>query len=77
MGTAVTEQKGSLTGNPPAIFDGNRTKSQDFIHEFELWWDLNREHPIMKEPYHRLASAIGYIRGTKVNDWARAYMTNI
>ena len=50
-GTAVTEQKGSLTGNPPAVFDGNRTKSQDFIHEFELWWDLNREHPIMKEPY--------------------------
>jgi hypothetical protein len=61
--------KGKLNGTPPTIFDGDRTKAQDFMREFNLYWMQNDQHPMMTTPYYRMTTCLARIRGPKVNDW--------
>jgi hypothetical protein len=61
--------KGKLNGTPPTIFDGDRTKAQDFIRKFNLYWMQNDQHPMMTIPYYRMITCLAHIRGPKVNDW--------
>ena len=35
------DMKGKLNGTPPTIFEGDRTKAQDFMREFNLYWMQN------------------------------------
>jgi hypothetical protein len=60
---------GRLEGDPPQRYDGDRTKTRQFVKEFQLWWRLNRRHKKMKLPADRVALALTYIKGPKVNNW--------
>ena len=63
---------GALSGNPPIDFDGDRTKTDDFIHAFELYRMINVTNAKMQNAMARVSLFLSYIKGDKVNDWAQA-----
>jgi hypothetical protein len=55
------DMKGKLNGTPPTIFDGDCTKAQDFMREFNLYWMQNDQHPMMTIPYYRMTTCLAHI----------------
>ena len=66
-----------LIGVPPPIFDGDRTKSKQFIHDFTMYRALNFNHCIMQSPYLHTLLALQYIKGPLVQDWTNDYVTEM
>ena len=60
---------GGMRGVPPTIFDGTRSKADDFIGQFRRFRLVNRSHEAMKVPFNRVLTALMYIRGPLINDW--------
>lgn len=50
-------------------FDGDRSKSIDFEKEFGIYRLLNASHPMIRVPMQRVALALSFIKGEKVNQW--------
>ena len=61
--------KNGLEGTPPAMFEGNRSKAQDFLKEFRIYWNINDESKSMVVPFKRVSIALARIRGPLVDDW--------
>jgi hypothetical protein len=53
------------------VFDGNWSKSEAFIQEFELYMNVNVEAHVISNPYRRLFLALSYMKGPKIDDWVR------
>ena len=68
---AANPDTGRLNGNTPTIFDGDRSKSKNFLREFDLLWEMNANHTLFTEPYKRVMAALSYIRGPIVDDWVQ------
>ena len=51
--------------NPPIIFDGDRSKTDRFITQFDLLRIINDRNPVITNPKRRVALALTYIRGPK------------
>ena len=64
-----TPSNGGMRGVPPTIFDGTRSKADDFIGQFRRFKMVNRTHEAMKVPYDRVLTALTYMRGPLINDW--------
>ena len=62
-------ETGRLRGEPPQIFTGIRSKSDDLLSEFELYRGLNANHELMMTPYFRVLLALNYIAGRDVKHW--------
>jgi hypothetical protein len=60
---------GELIGIPPEIFDGDRSNTDTFITEFYLFRIINDGNTVMTNPMRRVALALSYIRGPKVDAW--------
>ena len=60
---------GGMRGVPPTIFDGTRSKADDFMGQFRQFKMVNRTHEAMKVPYDRVLTALTYMRGPLINDW--------
>ena len=60
---------GGMRGVPPAIFDGTRSRADDFVGQSHRFKMVNRTHEAMKTPYDRVLTALTYIRGPLINDW--------
>jgi hypothetical protein len=58
-----------LGGNPPAIFDGNRSKANNFMTEFNLYRITNHDADHMANPMKRAALFLGFIQGPLVQAW--------
>jgi len=58
-----------LCGITPNNFNGDRRKSQQFLHKFNLLWGLNENHEIMTVPYYCAIYALSLMRGPNVDDW--------
>jgi len=58
-----------MRGHPPEIFDGQRKNTHKFVREFNLWRMYNIKNDAMNHPYQRVALALSYIKGPKVDDW--------
>jgi hypothetical protein len=52
---------GGLKGNMPTIFEGNRTKSDQFLRELNILMLANRGHPALTMPLNRIGIAISYV----------------
>ena len=59
----------NLIGAPPTTFDGDRNKADRFITEFGLFRIVNDRNPVIANPKRRVALALTYIRGPKVDAW--------
>jgi len=68
----IAHANGSLKGKEPTNFDGDRSKSARFLKEFKLYRILNSGSELITNPYNRVALAIGFIKGPKVDDWTDA-----
>jgi len=60
---------GVLIGTPPITFDGDRSKTDRFITQFGLFRIINDRNTVITNPKRRVALALTYIRGPKVDDW--------
>ena len=62
----------SLQGKEPFVFDGNRQKTNHFLHELRLYQFVNAVHPIMTNPWQKVAHALTYVNGPDVYEWKRS-----
>jgi hypothetical protein len=62
-------ENGSLQGSAPTIFNGDRSKTEHFMREFELYRLINVRNNKMTTPSSRVALALSFIKGDKVNTW--------
>ena len=68
---------GGLKGNMPTVFDGDRSKSDQFLREFCILMMSNRGHHAIMVPLDRIGVALSYIRGKKVDDWVEYVLNKI
>jgi hypothetical protein len=72
MTTAAPPINGSLRGQAPSTFTGDRTKTAEFARELKRQFKLNPDHEMMKKPYFQVLNALSYIKGPAVNLWVDA-----
>ena len=60
-----------LQGKEPPVFDGNRQETDHFIHELRLYQFVNTTHPIMTNPWQKVAHALTYVSGLNIYEWKR------
>jgi len=58
-----------MKGQPPTIFDGERSKMNQFMTEFQLWWMINNGAEVMNNPFQQITLCLSFIRGPKVDNW--------
>ena len=66
------ENGGNLRGRAPEIFDGDRSKTKNFITELKVYFQLNRNKQDVKNRYSRVLLALSFIKGPKVVNWVNA-----
>ena len=74
QGGPVPPPNGALKGHPPEIFDGQRANAIKFSQEFGLWRICNSQNESMTNPFQRVALALSYIKGPRVDDWVAQQM---
>ena len=47
-----------LQGKEPPVFEGDRRKTDHFLHELRLYQFINATHPIMTNPWQKVAHAL-------------------
>jgi hypothetical protein len=67
-------QNGVLKGAMPTTFDGNRTKTNQFIWEFSLYQVINLNNVTIVSPFRYVALALTFMRRPKVDDWVVQYI---
>jgi hypothetical protein len=61
-----------LVGNLPSIFTGHRTKSEEFIMQWEMYKGVNISNNLMHNAYQRSLLFMTYIQGPLVNKWIKS-----
>ena len=61
-----------LRGIMPDKFDGDRTKTNTFLREFDILWNMNENNEMFQSPYLHVNLALLLIRGPNVDDWVQA-----
>jgi hypothetical protein len=61
-----------LVGNPPHVFTGDRTKSEEFITQWEMYEGVNISNNLMHIAYQRSLLFMTYIQGPLVNEWVKS-----
>src|ERR1700677_4621331 len=67
-------QRGSdkLIGNPPSIFNGDKSKSEEFSTQWQLYEGVNTTNNQMRIPFQRSMLFLTYLQGPLVNEWVKA-----
>ena len=58
-----------LIGNPPFIFAGDRSKSEEFMADWKKYRRANKNTTRMREPYARATLFLTYIQGGNTTEW--------
>jgi Retrotransposon gag protein len=61
----------------PTTFDGDRAKTDQFIREFGLYRVVNLDNATIVSPFWRVALALTFMRGPKVDDWVVQYIDHV
>ena len=56
-------------GREPQIFEGDRSKAEEFITQWNLFVGVNYPNPAIQNPYQRSMMFLTYIQGTHVSEW--------
>ena len=59
-----------LFGQPPDIFTGDRSKTKEFLTQWELYYNLNHLSNIMGVPYSRCMLFLTFCKGPLIATWA-------
>ena len=60
---------GGMHGNPPTVFTGDCSKSDEFLEDFKVYRMANQGNQTMWIPLERVALILTYIKGKNVQDW--------
>jgi hypothetical protein len=60
-----------LEGDPSEYFEGDRSKTMDFLVAFKRFMIMNRDSAIARDPYKKCAYFMGCIRGQKTRGWVQ------
>jgi hypothetical protein len=63
-----------LKGAVPTTFNGDRAKTDQFIQEFRLYRVVNLNNATIVSPFQRVALALTFMHGPKVDDWVIQYI---
>ena len=66
---AVANGNGTLKGNPPVHFTGERSKSCRFLNAFNLYKETNCNNETIKNPYSCVTTALTYMTGDMMESW--------
>ena len=66
MAHPLTEK---FMGNAPIIFTGDRSKMEQFLTQWELYWRVNNNNLLMRNTYTWLMLFLTYVQGNTVNEW--------
>ena len=58
-------------------FDGDRTKTNTFLQEFNILLNMNENNEMFQSPYLHINLALLLIRGSNVNDWVQAQIEEL
>src|SRR6202453_3699527 len=61
-----------LIGNPPNVFNGDKTKSEEFSTQWQLYEGVNMTNNQMRIPFQRAMLFLTYLQGPLVNEWVKA-----
>jgi hypothetical protein len=64
---------GKLGGNPPEEFNGERSKANTFMNQFNLYRLSNYNAEQMVVPMKRATLLLGFIKGSLVDDWVKRW----
>ena len=66
---------GGMRGNPPTVFTGDHSKSNEFLEDFKVYKMANQGNQTMRVPPERVALILTYIKGKNIQGW-RTQMIN-
>ena len=61
--------EGHLKGRVPDTFNGDQTKAQNFLNQFNLFWLMNDDAATMTNPFKRCIYFLGLVHGPCIEDW--------
>ena len=61
-----------LQGKEPPVFEGDRQRTNHFLHELCLYQFVNATHLVMMNPWQKAAHALTYVSGPNVYEWKRS-----
>ena len=67
----ICRSNGGLQGKEPDLYTGDRKKTHDWLHQWNIFMYSNLDKEAMRVLLQCLAIALGYFRGEKVMEWAR------
>ena len=68
-GAQAPQPTGKFIGDPPMVFDGTRKNTQMFTNQWDLYWGVNNDNPLLANPYRRAMFFLTYIKGSLINEW--------
>ena len=77
MAAAAPAGREKLIGEQPEPFSGDRTKSENFIDQFNTFIMINENHEVMQTPYLRTLFALTLIKGPLVDKWHQAQVREL
>ena len=60
-------------GSPPSVYNGDRTKADDWLEELKMYLRVNRDVAGFDSPIKKVAVALSFIKGPQVAGWVRDY----
>ena len=66
-----------MCGNPPTVFTGDRSKSDEFLEDFKVYRMANQGNQTMRVPLETVALILTYIKGKNVQDWRMRMINEI
>ena len=61
-----------LQGKEPPVFEGDRQKTDCFLHKLHLYQFMNATHPVMMNPWQKVTHALTYVSGPNVYEWKQS-----
>jgi hypothetical protein len=61
----------------PDKFDGDRTKTNTFLQDFDIPWNMNENNEMFHSSYLHINLALSLIRGPNVDDWVQAQIEEL
>jgi len=65
---------GALKGNPPPIFNRDRSTTRKFINNFDLWKAINQQNDTIRKPFSRVVTLLTYMDSPLVDTWKEEQM---
>jgi hypothetical protein len=73
----LPQDEEELKGQEPIVFNGDRSKMEEFLTQWELYSGVNYAHSAMQMPFTRAMLFLTYIQGVQVNESVAAQSTRL